>query len=224
MRVCIGCVTVTSALFCLQVQGAQDDHKMPGLAGVGFTDVGSGTPGTDSSEFSSLHFAAWRPVFFERLAAHAKRASQAAGCACGRCGAPAVVAFSGKRQFAELFQAASGRGRGGRGKKAVSAASLPAAVPLSDVAPATPGAAPALPASSAAAAAAEEQQQPGTASPLGSSSDDNVDARLPSLQAQRPARLETGRQWVLPEGWPLPLTTEVRRTRVGLVSLGLLLF
>ncbi|KAK2076571.1 hypothetical protein QBZ16_005331 [Prototheca wickerhamii] len=65
---------------------------MPELAGVGFTDLGSGVAGTHSAKFSSTTLAAWRAPLFERLAAHAAVA-----------GTPAIVAFSGKRQFAELF-------------------------------------------------------------------------------------------------------------------------
>jgi hypothetical protein len=35
---------------------------MPSLCGVGFTDVGLGQPGTDSSQFKSSDFGRWRQV------------------------------------------------------------------------------------------------------------------------------------------------------------------
>ena len=86
-----------------QISSASDDHLMPEIAGVGFTDVGSGIPETDSSKFTSNDFLEWRQPFYDRLAAYAARASSSIDCICGKCGAPAVVAFSGKRQFSELF-------------------------------------------------------------------------------------------------------------------------
>ncbi|EFN55236.1 hypothetical protein CHLNCDRAFT_134530 [Chlorella variabilis] len=166
------------------ISGAADDGKMPAVAGVGFTDVGSGAPGTDSSQFTAQDFEAWRPAFYQRMATQARRASAAIGCTCGACGAPCIVAFSGKRQFQELFAGAAGGGRG-RSKGAAVAQAAPAAA----------GAAgPPLGEGAVAAAAAPQQQQ---------------QQRAPTLQARRPRRVDTGRQWVLPEGWPLPLDTEV---------------
>ena len=35
---------------------------MPALCGVGFTDVGLGHPGTDSTQFKALDFQRWRQV------------------------------------------------------------------------------------------------------------------------------------------------------------------
>jgi thymine-DNA glycosylase len=106
-----------------QVTGPKDDHLMPSLAGVGFTDVGGGHPGTQSSHFTSKDFALWRQPFFDRLAAHARAAGERIGCTCGACGSPIIVAFSGKRQFAELFQGGKGGTRpaqkGGKGGVAV---------------------------------------------------------------------------------------------------------
>ena len=78
--------------------------------GVGFTDVGTGRPGTDSREFGGAEFSEWGPDFLGRLGAHAGRVRGAIGCACGRCGAPAVVAFSGKKQFVDLYNAVRGPG------------------------------------------------------------------------------------------------------------------
>lgn len=85
------------------IRGCEDDSRMPSVAGVGFVDVGSGHPGTDSSKFKASHFAQWRQPFYDKLNAHAARAAKSLGCTCGRCGVPLIVAFSGKRQFAELF-------------------------------------------------------------------------------------------------------------------------
>ncbi|PSC69966.1 uracil-dna glycosylase superfamily [Micractinium conductrix] len=183
-----------------RIRGAHDDRLMPAVAGVGFTDVGSGTPGTDSSQFSSADFQRWRPGFFARLAGQARRASAAVpGCSCGACGAPAVVAFSGKRQFTELFQlppgskGSKGRNSGSSGSAAASSAAAAASV--------------------AAAAAAEPGGGGGAEAPLptggSSSSDCGGKAAEVALQARRPSSVSTGRQWVLPDGWPLPLSTEV---------------
>lgn len=71
--------------------------------GIGFTDVGTGNPGTDSSEFKSLDFHRWRQDFYDRMQDHMKRASDSIGCNCSQCGAPALVAFAGKRQYLELL-------------------------------------------------------------------------------------------------------------------------
>lgn len=179
------CSTAAAWLLHLPVFGAQPPPPTPHPrppAGVGFTDVGSGTPGTDSSQFTSAHFDAWRPAFFARLAAQAVRASAAVpGCTCSACGAPLVVAFSGKRQFVELFPAAkTGSGRRGGSQKAA-----------------------------AAAAGGGERAEGSDAPCAGSGSSGDQRARLPTLQARRPSSVATGRQWVLPEGWPLPLSTEV---------------
>ena len=85
------------------IKGAEDDHLMPQVAGIGFTDVGSGVPGTDSSRFKSSDFLKWIPLFYDRLKMHTTRASSAIGCTQGQCGAPCIIAFAGKRQFQELF-------------------------------------------------------------------------------------------------------------------------
>jgi hypothetical protein len=96
------------------ISGCNEDFKMPGSIGIGFTDVGSGTPGTDSNKFKAKHFEEWRQPFFDRLAAQMKRASEhgVENCTCGLCGAPVVFAFSGKKQFSDLFQTPTGRGSG----------------------------------------------------------------------------------------------------------------
>lgn len=182
------------------ITGAVHDDSMPDVAGVGFTDVGSGTPGTDSSQFNSLHFTRWRPAFFARLEAQMRRASSGIGCMCGRCGAPGVVAFSGKRQFAELFPGgAAGGGGGGRGRKKGAAgkeAAAAAATLGSDIAPSPSLAGPEL------APLAAQPVDCGRAVSAGGK-------RQPCLQACRPSNIPVGRQWVLPAGWPLPLDAEV---------------
>lgn len=138
------------------------------VAGVGFTDVGSGHPGTDSSQFTSQDFEQWRPGFYSRLAKQAERASAAIpGCTCSSCGAPVVVAFSGKRQFQELFARAATKSRNAQ-------AVLPPAL-----------------------------------APVAAVESAGCQTRLPVLQERRPSRMDTGRQWILPAGWPLPLHTEV---------------
>eukprot|EP00803_Ostreobium_quekettii_P001391 evm.model.scf_794.2 EVM.evm.TU.scf_794.2 scf_794:37497-41914(+) len=85
------------------VTGPEDDDRMAAEAGVGFTDVGTGHPGTNSADFKSSTFIGWRKSFFSRLAAHLGRASSSIGCECGRCGAPCIVAFCGKRHFLEVY-------------------------------------------------------------------------------------------------------------------------
>ncbi|KAK9833304.1 hypothetical protein WJX81_004791 [Elliptochloris bilobata] len=85
------------------VQGPADDWRMPREAGVAFLDVGFGHPGTHLAAFSSQTFQSWVPAFYARLAAHMQRSGASVACVCGRCGAPAVVAFSGKRQWVELL-------------------------------------------------------------------------------------------------------------------------
>jgi TDG/mug DNA glycosylase family protein len=87
------------------------DDLLPRTSGVGFLDVGTGHPGTQSAAFSSADFARWRPAFYARLRAHVAAASARVGgdggggccCSCGACGAPVAVAFAGKRQFQELL-------------------------------------------------------------------------------------------------------------------------
>ncbi|GIL42815.1 hypothetical protein Vafri_192 [Volvox africanus] len=84
-------------------RSAEDDDRLPAAAGVGFLDVGCGHPGTDSSSFSSEVFKSWSQAFYARLKGHMDRASASIGCSCGLCGAPSLVAFSGKRHYLELL-------------------------------------------------------------------------------------------------------------------------
>ena len=58
---------------------AQDDVLMPGDAGVGFLDVGCGTPGTHLSKFSSQTMQSWATAFYTRLKTHRERAAKQIG-------------------------------------------------------------------------------------------------------------------------------------------------
>ncbi|KAL3151326.1 hypothetical protein ABBQ38_013161 [Trebouxia sp. C0009 RCD-2024] len=105
-------ILVATHIAPAHVTGPQHDGCMPADAGVGFTDVGSGIPGTHSSHFDSATFQSWGSAFYARLAAHVARACDSIGCKCGKCGAPALVAISGKRQWSELINT----GRRGQNK------------------------------------------------------------------------------------------------------------
>lgn len=68
--------------FALTVHGhVQGDDCMAEQVGVGFTDVGSGIPGTDSSQFDSATFQGWGAGFYARLAAHMAAVSESIGYA-----------------------------------------------------------------------------------------------------------------------------------------------
>lgn len=107
-------------------------------AGVGFTDVGTGNPGTDSRLFGEAAFAVWGPSFLQRLQAHVARVNASIGCKCGACGAPSVVAFSGKKQFVDLVNSCRRSGsrkvQGGEVPvgQALPRSALPAGWPLPD--------------------------------------------------------------------------------------------
>ncbi len=65
------------------------DRELPYLCGLGFTDLGTGIPGTESRAFKAAVLHSWRASFYQRIKAHAER-----------CGAPPrILAFTGKRQF-----------------------------------------------------------------------------------------------------------------------------
>lgn len=85
------------------VRGCEADDRLPEEAGIGFVDVGCGHPGTESAKFSSEDFKVWAEGFYRRLSEMAAEAGERSGCTCGRCGQPAFVAFSGKRQYLELM-------------------------------------------------------------------------------------------------------------------------
>ncbi|GAB4814442.1 hypothetical protein N2152v2_001488 [Parachlorella kessleri] len=213
-------------------KGAEDDRLMPQLAGVGFTDVGTGTPGTDSSQFKAKHFEAWRGPFFARLARHAQRARAALGCTCGCCGAPPLVAFSGKRQFQELFQGPppkrKAKGMGGRAAKQPAAATngkprgLGAEVGLQAAQMGqdrgqlegccNANVTESLVEDNVAVYAAEAAAMAAAPAAVGAATAGPAQATASlqpiAYQRHRPASIVTGVQSLLPEGWPLPPSTE----------------
>ena len=148
-----------------------------------------------------LH-ACHRQPFFDRLKAHVQRANASLGCTCGRCGSPALVAFSGKRQFEELFGGGEGRSgsnhlprsskRQRRGCAYVSTNMASAAAAAAGEPSASTSAAGDLSLDLGSGAVAEQSQRGGDEAWL-----------QVSLQSQRPASIQLGRQWVLPAGWPL---------------------
>eukprot|EP00240_Pyramimonas_obovata_P004980 CAMPEP_0118939270 /NCGR_PEP_ID=MMETSP1169-20130426/28434_1 /TAXON_ID=36882 /ORGANISM="Pyramimonas obovata, Strain CCMP722" /LENGTH=407 /DNA_ID=CAMNT_0006883493 /DNA_START=18 /DNA_END=1241 /DNA_ORIENTATION=+ len=91
-----------------------DNNRIPGELGVGFTDVGP-EPGNDANKYPRKVMQAWRADLYTRLHAHMERvvAWRRALMAQQQCdqtasleledAAPLVVAFTGKRQFAQLF-------------------------------------------------------------------------------------------------------------------------
>jgi thymine-DNA glycosylase len=96
----------------------EEDGTLPITAGIGFTDLGFGNAGTHSHLFKSQTLQLWRASLYERLLAHATRAAVTVAAAGGTAdasevaaaavtdfsqGCPKVVAFSGKRQWQELF-------------------------------------------------------------------------------------------------------------------------
>ena len=101
------------------VFSANEDWLMPGKCGVGFTDVGSGVPGTKSGSFTSKHIRdSWRGPFFDRLRKISDRAGEYWKCGCSHlCGSPAIIAFSGKRQFIELFDSKGKKKQGNKKQK-----------------------------------------------------------------------------------------------------------
>lgn len=60
---------------------------------IGFTDLGR-TPGNVSSSYSRKEMLEWRDDFYKRIKKHAERVK----------GSPKRIAFTGKRQFSQLFE------------------------------------------------------------------------------------------------------------------------
>ncbi len=67
-------------------------NRLPDLLGIGITDVGC-EPGSEADKYPRATMLRWRANLFARLRAHRRRAGRA----------PAVVAFTGVRQFSQLF-------------------------------------------------------------------------------------------------------------------------
>ncbi len=68
-------------------------NRLPDLLGIGITDVGC-EPGSEADKYPRATMLRWRADLFARLRAHRHRAGRA----------PAVVAFTGVRQFSQLFE------------------------------------------------------------------------------------------------------------------------
>lgn len=81
---------------------AADADAAPSLLGMGITDLGC-EPGSDASEYKRAIMLAWRENLYARLGQHLARCSAWTGISPAMC-APALVAFTGKRQWASLFQ------------------------------------------------------------------------------------------------------------------------
>eukprot|EP00898_Chlorokybus_atmophyticus_P007568 jgi/Chlat1/7812/Chrsp66S07335 len=82
-------------------------NRMPAQLGIGFTDIGT-VPGNDASKYSREVMVQWRQDFFKRLLAHVQRAhlwatSSGANINNSSSSSPRIIAFTGKRQWLELF-------------------------------------------------------------------------------------------------------------------------
>lgn len=87
--------------------GPADADAAPGALGLGITDVGV-EPGSDAAAFKRPAMLKWRGELYARLEAHLARVAAWAGREAGGgdsvSHAPCVVAFTGVRQWAQLFQ------------------------------------------------------------------------------------------------------------------------
>lgn len=121
---------------------AEDCPRLPGELGVGFTDAGC-VPGSDAARFGRATMREWRADLYARLRGHLCRASgydfgdgdedtedavpvpgdtvpvpgddsAAVAAAAARGYGPAIVAFAGKRQYGQLFDAVPTSVRAGR--------------------------------------------------------------------------------------------------------------
>ena len=81
---------------------AADCDAAPALLSLGITDLGC-EPGSDAKEFGRAKMLAWRGELYARLRAHLDRASAWTGAPPAAC-APRLVGFTGKRQWASLFE------------------------------------------------------------------------------------------------------------------------
>jgi hypothetical protein len=61
-----GILRATGIAPASSIRGSVDDDRMPAEFGVGFTDVGTGVPGTNSAKFTSANFVLWRRSFYAR--------------------------------------------------------------------------------------------------------------------------------------------------------------
>ena len=86
-----------------EVDGPKHDDLLPEAVGVGFMDVGYGVPGNNSENFTSDIFELFIPTFYQAMKRDAQGKAAFIGCTCKKCGWPAIVAFVGKKQYAELM-------------------------------------------------------------------------------------------------------------------------
>ena len=102
----------------------EDCPRLPGDLGIGFTDAGT-VPGNDAGAYNRATMKKWRSDLYARLRGHVARCADASGDEDARVGhrssmsiasrhGPDVVAFSGKRQYAQLFDAVPSRVDAGR--------------------------------------------------------------------------------------------------------------
>mmetsp|Transcript_65043 Transcript_65043/g.174658 ORF Transcript_65043/g.174658 Transcript_65043/m.174658 type:complete len:187 (+) Transcript_65043:297-857(+) len=80
------------------------NNMLPDMAGIGITDLGC-VPGSDAATFSRDVLREWRTDLYRRMRAHLFRCSVLAGVSDHELQdfAPAIVAFTGKRHFVDLF-------------------------------------------------------------------------------------------------------------------------
>ena len=73
--------------------GPATANRLPDCLGIGITDLGC-EPGSQADKYSRETMLLWRNDLFRRLAAHCQRAGQP----------PLAIAFSGVRQWTQLFE------------------------------------------------------------------------------------------------------------------------
>lgn len=107
-----------------RVDGPKHDNSLPDEVGVGFMDVGSGVPGNNSENFTGVHFEKFIPNFYKTMERDAKDKAVGMGCWCMKCGWPAIVAFVGKKQYAELMNYNATTVPGGKRRKNITTADV----------------------------------------------------------------------------------------------------
>ena len=71
----------------------ENDDDCPNSLGIGFTDLGTGYPETDSSKISDMMLNEWKSSLYQRLIDHVNRAGAS----------PKIIAFAGIKQFKAIF-------------------------------------------------------------------------------------------------------------------------
>lgn len=86
-----------------------DMNASPGDHGIGVIDIGT-VPGSDASVFGKEVMLSWRDEMFRRIRLHIERvqahidAGECHQCSSAANAAPAIVAFTGMRQFKFMFE------------------------------------------------------------------------------------------------------------------------